>query len=198
MDSTLVEMVNLFHTFQCENPNIEVSIEDFCKHYLANKKIKEQEKYSPIYKQDIPIEGQLGRFLGRMAKFSDIELKIVAQSIEVDNIEEIWYLGAMYELQSPTKSDIIHYCLSEFSSGIAVINRLLAKEFIEEYPDPKDKRAKRLHITLKGTQKLMSAFPELEKMASNIFSPLSADEKEIFFQIFAKLHKYHEERYNKK
>jgi DNA-binding MarR family transcriptional regulator len=198
MNNTLVEMVNLFYAFQCENPNIEVSIEDFCKHYLANENIRKNEKYLPNYNQNFPIEGQLGRFLGRMAKFTDVELKIVAQSIDVDNIEEIWYLGAMYDLQNPTKSDIIHYCISEFSSGIAVINRLIAKEFIEEYPDLKDKRAKRLRITPKGTQKLISAFPELENMASHIFSPLSNDEKEIFFQIFSKLHKHHEDRYNKK
>jgi DNA-binding MarR family transcriptional regulator len=104
----------------------------------------------------------------------------------------------MYELQNPTKSDIIHYCISEFSSGIAVINRLLGKEFVEEYPDPKDKRAKRLRITPKGTQKLFSAFSELKTMSEMIFSPLSTSEKELLFQIFDKLHKFHKEKHDNK
>ncbi len=197
MNNQLVEIVNLFHAYQSENPNLAISIADFCKHYLANEEIIAIEKH-PDNTKNIGVEGELGRALGRMSRFSEIELKIVANYIQVDNIEEIWYLGGMFELQNPTKSDIIHYCISEFSSGIAVINRLLAKDFVEEYPDPQDKRAKRLRITPKGREKLLFAFAELDKMAKDIFLPLSADEKGILFQILSKLEQFHKDKHDKK
>lgn len=213
-NNQLVEIVNLFHEYQSKKNDTESSIADFCKDYLEkiNPKIAQNtlQKMSQDFLQNnidnqnvhlhkkIIVEGQLGRFLGMMARFSDIELKNVAQIIEVDNIEEIWYLGAMFDLKTPTKSDIIHHCISEYSSGIAVINRLIAKNYIEEYPDTQDKRAKRLKITQKGTEKLLSAFPNLETMAKDIFLPLSDVEKENLLNILSKLEHFHREKYNRK
>ncbi len=196
MQNELVELVNLFHQYQQENNHTKISIADFCKHYLASEKMREIEKFIPEHKKDIVLESQIARAAGRLSKFVELELKNLAITIEMDTVEEIWYLGASLELKNPTKSDIIHHCISEFSSGIGVINRLINKKYLEEYPDEFDKRAKRLRITTKGKEKLFNVYPILENLVCDIYSPLTDDEKEIFYQILGKLEKHHQQKYN--
>jgi DNA-binding MarR family transcriptional regulator len=48
-----------------------------------------------------------------------------------------------------------------------------------------------LRITQAGTGKLFSCFEHLEAMSKDIFSYLSQDEKEILYQILAKLERHH-------
>ncbi|TAE75346.1 MAG: MarR family transcriptional regulator [Bacteroidetes bacterium] len=196
MKNNLVELVNLFHQYQEENIHTEVSIADFCKHYLASEKMREVEKYKPNHEKSISLEGQIGRAAGRLAKFVDMQMKILATTIEMDTVEEVWYLGSTLDLKNPTKSDMIHYCISEFSSGIGVINRLISKKYLEEYPDELDKRAKRVRLTDKGREKLFSVYPILQELASNVYAILSVDEKEILYQILGKLEKYHQQKYD--
>lgn len=196
MQNDLVELVNLFHQYQQENSNNKVTIADFCKHYLASEKMREIEKYAPKHKAEIPIEGQIGRAAGRLAKFVDMQMKDLAVRIEMDTVEEIWYLGSTFDLKNPTKSDMIHHCISEFSSGIAVINRLINKKYLEEYPDETDKRAKRVRLTQKGSEKLFNSYPIIADLARNVYSPLTTDEKEILYQILGKLEKYHQQKYD--
>lgn len=193
MENQIVELVNIFHQYQQENP--QANIGDFCKHYLASEKMREIEKYQPNHERAIPLEGLLGRTYGKLWRFISLELKSLAEKVEMDTVEEIWYLGAMFDLPNPTKSDIIHHHLAEFSSGTAVINRLLNKNYLEEYPDAQDKRAKRLRITEAGKLKLFSCFEHLEVMSKDVFSYLSQDEKEILYQILAKLEKNHASKY---
>ncbi|TAE10639.1 MAG: hypothetical protein EAZ95_14585 [Bacteroidetes bacterium] len=194
-DNQLVELVNLFHQYTQESSS--ASIGDFCKHYLASEKMQEIEKYPPPHGREIPLEGLLGRTYGKLWRFVNLELKQMAETVEMDTVEEIWYLGAMFELPSPTKSDLINHHMAEFSSGIAVINRLLAKGFLEEFPDEMDKRAKRLRITEAGKGKLFMCFEHLEMMSKDIFKYLSQDEKEILYQILAKLERNHALKYEK-
>jgi len=187
----MVELVNSFHLFKQEYK--EANIGDFCKHYLASEKMHEIEKYLPTStcQREIPLEGQLGRTFGKLSRFVNLELKSLAEKVEMDTVEEIWYLGAMFDMVNPTKSDVIHHHMAEFSSGIAVINRLLHKKYLEEFPDSQDKRAKCLRITEAGRTKLFSCFEHLEVMSKAIFSYLSQDEKEILYQILAKLERNH-------
>ena len=192
-DSQIVEIVNVFHQFKQENP--QANIGDFCKHYLASEKMREIEKYLPSHQWEVPIESQLGRAYGKLWRFINLELKSLAERVEMDTVEEIWYLGGMFDLNNPTKSDLIYYHMAEFSSGIAVINRLLHKQYLEEFPDAHDKRAKRLRITEAGKEKLFSCFQHLEMMSKEIFSYLSQDEKEILYQILAKLERNHASKY---
>jgi DNA-binding MarR family transcriptional regulator len=103
----------------------------------------------------------------------------------------------MFDLPTPTKSDLINYHRAEFSSGIAVINRLLNKKFLEEYPDQMDKRAKRLRITEAGKFKLFSCFEHLELLSKDIFQYLSQEEKEILYQILSRLERNHALKYEK-
>lgn len=188
-DNQMVELVNLFHQYKQEQP--QANIEDFCKQYLAGKKMRKTEIYAHAFQKEILLEGQLGRLYGKLWRFINVELKNLAERVDMDTVEEIWYLGAMFELQNPTKSDMINHHMAEFSSGIAVINRLLNKKYLEEFPNELDKRAKRLRITEAGTGKLFSCFEHLEAMSKDIFMYLSQDEKEILHQILSKLERHH-------
>ena len=188
-DSQLVQLVNLFHQHKQENPLSDIN--DFCRQYLATQRVQEMDKYTETRPKPISYDGILGRTYGKLWRFINLELKQLAEKVEMDTVEEVWYLGATFELPTPTKSELINYHMAEFSSGIAVINRLLNKGFLEEFPDELDKRAKRIRITEVGKLKLFSCIEHLEAMSKDIFCYLSEDEKEILYQILSKLEKNH-------
>lgn len=192
-ENQIVELVNLFHAYTQESPNANVS--DFCKQYLAREKLTEMTRYSEAREKNLSLEGLLGRTYGKLWRFINLELKHLAERIEMDTVEEIWYLGAMFDLPTPTKSDLINYHMAEFSSGTAVINRLLNKKFLEEFPDESDKRAKRLRITEAGKLKLFSCIQHLELMSQDIFVSLSIEEKEMLYHILSKLERNHEQKH---
>ncbi len=194
-ESQLVKLVNLFYAYTQDNVRADIS--DFCRAYLAQEKAKEMDKVAQSRPKSISVDGMLGRTYGMLGRFINIELKQLAEKVEMDTVEEIWYLGATFEIPTPTKSELINYHMAEFSSGIAVINRLLNKGFLEEYPDELDKRAKRLRITEAGKVKLFSCIEHLEVMSKEIFSYISEDEKEILYQILAKLEKHHALKHEK-
>jgi MarR family transcriptional regulator, lower aerobic nicotinate degradation pathway regulator len=186
----IVELVNRWDAFAQENA--DASIADFCRFYLASE---ENAKHSSDTYPDIPIESRLGRTFGRMSRFSSFYAKKALASVGINNIEDFGYLMALREMGSPRKSQLIQSSLSDFTTGIEVINRLIRMGLMEEFPDPDDRRSKRLKLTEKGLEVSDASLPVMHIMGKMVFSSLSREEQDILFQIILKLDRVHSDRY---
>ncbi|MCS6821971.1 MAG: winged helix DNA-binding protein [Microscillaceae bacterium] len=197
LDSQIVDLVNAYYQYAQEH--VCTSVENFCQYYIAKEKMKkiDKPKETTLAILADTIESRLGMLFGRLSRFINLELKQLVEKVQIDTTEEMWYLIMIWELKQPTKSDVIHDIIAEYSSGIAVINRLLAKGYVQEFPDEQDKRAKRLKITPQGEKKVWACFQHLSVMAQEVFANLSQDEKEILHQILYKLEQHHTQRYEK-
>jgi DNA-binding MarR family transcriptional regulator len=190
MKNKLVELVNIWAEYEEQNPDL--SIEDFCVRYLA-------EKTSPsvnedVYKQ-IPTNGLLAALIGKLNKYASLYCKKAIENFGLRNIDDWIYLISLQQMGTPKKSELILEMLSEFPSGIDIIKRLLALELALEFPDEQDKRSKRLRITEKGMQVLLESLPYMEKVGSMAFDTLKESEKNMVLNILKRLDAFHNEHY---
>jgi DNA-binding PadR family transcriptional regulator len=85
--------------------------------------------------------------------------------------------------------------LSEFASGIDIINRLLKMGLCEEFPDENDKRAKRVRITPDGMEALQEASPIMAQISKIAFNELTETEKKMIAHILRRADRFHSEHY---
>ena len=193
-NSQLVELVNLFHAYEQQNPGATVA--DFCRYHLATEKIKDEEKImSPVTDEEVPLTGRLGRLLGMTSKYADFYWRKMVELTGLDSVEDFGYLAYTYQLKNPTKSELILCNISSFPSGIEVIKRLVRKGWLAESPDAHDKRSKRLTVTPEGLLVLQRCIPAAQHIANVIFPMLTHEEQEILHQLLDKLNRHHAERY---
>jgi DNA-binding MarR family transcriptional regulator len=192
----IVELVNLFHQYQQNHPTAEIS--DFCQDYLLKQDISkrlespcETSDFSHRYADEV-LDMRLGGVLGRLSRFGLVYSRKAFQALEVNNLEDFVYLKVLENIGgTPKKSELINYCLSEFSSGIEIIKRLVALGLVAEFPDEDDKRSKRLKMTEKGSGVLAETMKKMEDVSKLVYMPLSTDEKEIVLRIMQKLDRLH-------
>jgi DNA-binding MarR family transcriptional regulator len=87
--------------------------------------------------------------------------------------------------------ELIDAHMQEKTSGIEIIKRLLKNGLAEQFNDETDKRSKRLVVTPKGQQVLLSIFPRMANVASLTGGNLTNEEKMQLIYLLNKLHIFH-------
>jgi len=87
--------------------------------------------------------------------------------------------------------ELIRIHMMEAPSGIEVLKRLLAKDFIEEFEDPDDKRAKRIKITDRGQKELESCLPAMQQVFKQMTAEMSLSEKLHFIAALRDINDFH-------
>lgn len=110
---------------------------------------------------------------------------------EINSPDEYSFLYHLSLVDSFRKMELIHIHLLEAPSGIEVIKRLLKKNFIEEFDDKDDKRAKRVRITSKGRKETDKITTQMKSVYSKMTAELSLKEKLYAVSLLKKLNDYH-------
>lgn len=182
----LIALINHWHAFEMANP--EADLADFCRYYLVTQDQAVQMGQAP--------ESQLlGRAFGRMSKFAQLHSKQLMADLGVATFEDWLYLLVLAEKGTPKKSELIYEMLTDFTTGIEIIKRLVKGGFAEEFPDETDKRSKRLRTTAKGREALQRGLPRMADMGQSVFEPLTVDEKKLTLLLLNKLDAHHTERW---
>jgi len=98
--------------------------------------------------------------------------KPIAKQLGLANSLELDMLVHIATLKDPNKKQVCQDMLIENSTGVEITKRLVAKEFLEEKADSKDRRAARLSLTVKGQQTVLQAYTQLAPIHSDIVSTL--------------------------
>jgi DNA-binding MarR family transcriptional regulator len=110
---------------------------------------------------------------------------------EINSPDEYSFLYHLSLVDSFRKMELIHIHLLEAPSGIEVIKRLLKKDFIEEFDDKDDKRAKRIRITNKGRKETDKITPQMKSVYSKMTANMSLKEKLYAVSLLKELNDYH-------
>jgi DNA-binding MarR family transcriptional regulator len=190
MSNRIVELVNLWAQYEAESPDL--SIEDFCIRYLLEA---EAEAHHPSDALGIPLDGQILALLGRLNKYAGHYSKKALKSVDLNNQEDWLYLIALVDGKTPKKSELIHEMLSEFPTGIEVINRLLKAGLITQFPDPEDKRSKRIKISREGMQVLAESLDSMNDLGRMAFDQLTGLQKSMLLKLLKQLDEHHYRHY---
>jgi MarR family transcriptional regulator, lower aerobic nicotinate degradation pathway regulator len=204
MSKQLVELVNLWAAY--EDQTNSPSLTDFCAKYLAThhqnvfKTDNEQQlgyeigQESPLTQQNL-VDGELGALMGRLTRFVYFYSKKAVDKMSLNSLDDVLYLHLMMEMNAPKKSELIYALLSEFASGIDIINRLLKMGLCVEFPDENDRRAKRVRITPKGIEALAEASPIMSQISKIAFNELDDVEKKMMINILRRADRFHTDHY---
>ena len=110
---------------------------------------------------------------------------------DINSPDEYSFLYHLSLVDSFRKMELVHIHLLEAPSGIEVIKRLLKKEFIEEFDDMDDKRAKRVRITNKGRKETDKITPQMKSVYSKMTAEMSLKEKLYAVSLLKELNDYH-------
>ena len=177
MPNKTVDLVNLWSDFEKMHPDGD--IEDFCRYHLIHR--REIENEAPLVGGVVPerVEGLLLKILGRIARINMVYAYAAFADTGVDQLEEFGILLMISRQKNPKKSEVIYSMLLDLSSGIDMVNRLIKKGFIREYPDEEDKRAKRLTLTPEGEKTLEQSRIQIAKVARMLLFDMGRDDKQL-------------------
>ena len=137
------------------------------------------------------IDMELTFFLIMQSKHYKTYCKEALVNTEINSPDEYSFLYHLSLVDSFRKMELIHIHLLEAPSGIEVIKRLLKKEFIEEFDDKDDKRAKRVRITNKGRKETDKITPQMKSVYSKMTAEMSLKEKLYAVSMLKELNDYH-------
>ncbi len=190
MRNKTVELINHWHAFEIKHPESEIA--DFCRYFLAKNK---NTKAAHESKEEIPLNGKLGRTIGRLGRFAQFYSRRVLADLELNNLDDFTYLQVLNQLKNPKKSVLIEENISEFSTGSEIINRLTRQRFIKEYPDKEDGRSKRLALTAKGKKTLDRCYERMQNLTAMLFTNMPDDDKELIYMMLSPLDQLHTHAY---
>lgn len=132
-------------------------------------------------------------FIGKMGRYVDHYAKKSMPKTQVASIEEFTYLIVMLQEQSMTKSELINHNAHQITTGTEIIKRLIAKGYLEQTNDLKDKRSVRVSITDMGRIAVYST-ASTTKSLSRIATGILSDEELLFLvNTLRKLDDFHKE-----
>lgn len=184
-------IVTLLNTYaEMEQLSPDLSIEDFCVKFLAEKvQVQNNEEIG------FSINGQLAGLVGKLNNFAGLYCKKALQNVGLNNIDDWVYLITLSQMGYPKKSELIYEMVSEFPSGIDIIKRLVALNLVEEHADEEDRRSKRLRITQNGLAVLEKSMPYMNQVGEMAFGTLHDNEKVMILNILKRLDSFHTGHY---
>lgn len=135
------------------------------------------------------------QYLTYIFRFSRFYLKKGLHDSSITTPEEWTFLIHFFPDEHWSKSDLIHQNIIDFSSGSEIIKRLVKRGILKEYPDPDDKRVKRLHLSEEGKQAMAETMQTMSHIPNLLLGNLQQTEAEQLIYILEKLDQHHRDLY---
>lgn len=176
-----IDLVNLWGAFEKKYPN--GSIDDFCRHHLAQQKGEKEE--GPLVGGVVPgiTDGLLLKIIGRISKLNMAYANMALKGTGLNQIEEFGILLTIQQEKNPRKTEIIYANLFELSSGTDMLNRMKKRGLIKEYNDKEDKRSKRIELTPKGEKVAQDCKSRVVKNAHMLMHYMNTEDKKLCIQL---------------
>ena len=190
------EIVDWLELFSKEYPENELSLESFIlwlnsKIFSANH-IDESEHKSETLNMELSFLLVLqNRYYRAYAK------KVLGQS-ELSSPESFSFLYHLSLVDSYRKMELIKMHHVEPPSGIEVLKRLLHKEFIVEFDDPDDRRARRIRISETGKKEIHTIMPKMQEVFHLMSAEMSLNEKLYVVAFLKQMSDFHMKSLGKK
>ncbi len=136
-------------------------------------------------------EIEFSSLLTGLYRFSKHYVKKAFKNAKINTIDEFGFLATLLKEDSLLKKELINKHLLEISSGSEILKRLIKNELVCEFPDKKDRRAKRVSLTSDGREEIMNAFDDMHIVSEIIIGKLTGEELSDAISIFRKLTYFH-------
>ena len=183
------EIVHWLEEYQNENHTDDYSLESFI--IWLNSQLFSEGKFEKSKHSPESLDMELSFLLVMQNRFYKTYAKKVLGESELTSPDGFSFLYHLMHTDSFRKMELIKMHQLEPPSGIEVLKRLLNKEFIEEFDDADDKRAKRIKITAKGKKELDVVMPKMSEVFNLMTAELSLNEKLHLMAFLKRMNDFH-------
>lgn len=139
-------------------------------------------------------ESIINTLLIRIGRFAKMYSRSIGNSV-FSSQDDFIYLISLRTRGAMSKMELIGHNVSEKSSGILIINRLIHNGWVEQTKSQEDKRKKYIQITEKGISVLEEHMQEIRKVSKLVVGNLTRSEQMLLITILSKLDKFHDSFY---
>lgn len=169
-----VQFINAWSTFDEVYP--DANLADFCRYYLAHQQQATIEVEFPDGMKPPNPNIILAKLIGRLYKLNTFYAEMALKEIGFNSLDEFLLLNSIFFSKTPKKTEIIYQNFIELSTGLLMINKLIAANYISEFDDEHDKRSKRLKLSRQGFKFLDQGRVKLHKVHEMFFATVAVDD----------------------
>ena len=137
-------------------------------------------------------DGLISMYFGFMANYAAFYARRIFRQLDLYSLTDWAFLATLRQEEPMTKSALIKRNILEKSTGTEVLKRLKSQGFIEEMPNPEDRRVKWVQLSEKGREMIAEANAFILPMGNVIAGDLTPVEKQELLKLLQKLHLFHE------
>lgn len=189
------ELIQWFEKFSEDNPDSNTDLSTFI--LWLNSKLFEDEHTDTANHEHGDLDMELSFLLAMQYRHYKTYAKSALIDSDLSSPEGFSFLYHLNLVDSYRKMELIKMHRLEPPSGIEVLKRLLKREFIEEYDDPDDGRAKRIRITDTGKEKIQVILPKMQQVFSSMAADMSLNEKMHVVSFLHQMNEYHSRKISK-
>ncbi len=138
------------------------------------------------------LNGQISRHIGELYKHAKGYMKKSFSDTPFSSPDDFAYLATLIHQGSMRKTELIYKNIGDVSPGMEVIKRLLKHGFIRDFPDPDDKRSRRVEITAEGRQAFYRLLQDMQIAGDIIVGDLSVAERIQLLELLKRLRRFHQ------
>ena len=191
-------VIDLIEEFENQSLNkSEVSIDDFKTWIVSNNNINEanEPNWSGKENNRSP-ESVISTLLVHMNRYAKTYSRSAIFDSDFTSQEDFIYLINLKAFGEMSKMDLIKKNVHEKPVGMQIINRLIAKDWIDQTDSEVDKRSKVIKINEKGIEVLDNQMNKIRKATEVVSGDLTQNEKMELIRLLQKLDNFHQPIYN--
>ncbi|GAB3923602.1 MarR family winged helix-turn-helix transcriptional regulator [Larkinella terrae] len=131
-----------------------------------------------------------GFFIGRLGRYAKSYGKSIVAAHGFASSDEFLFLSLISRMDQPIKKEVCLANATELTTGMDILRRLVKDGLIQEMPDKRDGRAKRLSLTDHGQAMLNRIYAHFEQIPSSVLADLDEGERRQFIQTLKYLNNY--------
>lgn len=133
--------------------------------------------------------------LNRYIKFYG---RAALQHSKIKTLEEFSFMITILQFQLLSKSELIRRNITDKSSGIEIINRLIKNGLMLQLRNPDDQRSHLVQLSEIGKAELFNIFSNMDTLGKIACGPLTVNEKQQLAIMLKKMDEFHFDNYNNK
>ena len=194
----LKQVIDLLEEYENEEGNAN-TLTDF-KRWIAFNYQSENEEMEPYWEgkeKGRSAESVINTLIVHMNRYARSYSKSAIFGSDFSTQEDFIYLINLKAFGEMTKLELIKKNVQEKPVGMQIINRLLAKGWVNQFDSKVDKRSKVLKITDKGLEVLETQMDKIRAATTIVTGNLTTNEKMELIRLLNKLNDFHKPIYDK-
>ncbi len=195
----VLDLIQQYETENIENSQGEISIEGF-KRWIVDNYETADEDNEPDWegKEDgRSPESVINTLIIHMNRYAKTYSKAAMHESDFSTQDEFIFLIVLNVFGEMSKMDLIKRNVHEKSTGMQIINRLIAYGWVDQKDSKEDKRSKVISISEKGLKTLEKQMDKIRQATTIVTGDLTYAEKMELIRLLNKLNDFHLPIYDK-